>query len=380
MKKTLRICILGPAYPYKGGIAAFNERLASELMAYGHHVDILTYTLQYPKFLFPGQSQMSSDPAPEQLQIKRGIHSMNPINWAVQGLKYRGQYDLIITEFWLPVMGVSLASIIRLMRAKKGKVIALVHNLIPHEKRPGDKWFTKYFMHSADAYMTMSKKVKADVEAMQTGKEVTFVAHPIYDSYGDPIPRSAACQHLGLDPDLEYVLFFGYIRKYKGLDLLMEAFAKAQKQRKQLRLLVAGEFYTDEAAYQEQIDALGIRDQVILRNAFISNAEVKYYFSAADLVAQTYRSATQSGISQLAIHFEKPLLSTHVGGLPETVREGKTGYLVPVDTDAIAEAMLRFVEEKRAEAFSEEVRIFKKEFAWSTYVDRLLELYQNTKR
>lgn len=373
----MKICLIGPAYPYKGGIAAFNERLTVELQQKGHKVDILTFTLQYPKVFFPGKSQFSTDQAPD-LQIERGINTINPLSWLRYGKKYRSRgYDLVIGRFWLPLLGPALGFTIRSIAKKSGcKSIAIVDNIIPHEKRPGDRPLAQYFVNGLEGFVVMSHKVEQDMRRFTSGQPIVYAPHPIYDSYGAAVSRELALTELGLDPEKQYLLFFGFIRKYKGLDLLLRAFAKALKQVPQLQLLVAGEYYSDQEQYELLLDDLNIRGRVEMHTHFIDNDRVKLYFCGADLVAQTYRSATQSGISQIALHFDKPILSTNVGGLPETTIHDETGYLVDVDTTQIASAIIRHFSQDPLPQFTEGIQDLKRNFSWSLFADRLLSLYK----
>lgn len=373
----LRICIVGTAYPYKGGIAMFNERLAEELQVMGHEVEIITFTLQYPKFFFPGQSQYSDDPAPKQLKISRKVNSVNPITWlsTANAIK-KGKFDLVIAKYWIPAMGPALGSIMRLVRSSGIKTISIIDNIIPHEKRPGDNALSRYFVNSVDGFITMSHKVNDQMQDFVKGQPVVYNPHPIYDTYGLPVERTKACQHLGISDKHDYVLFFGYIRDYKGLDILLDAISIARKSNDNIKLIVAGEYYSDREKYLAQIKSLELEDHVVLRTDFISNEEVKYYFSAADIVAQSYKSATQSGISQMAIAFAKPIISTNVGGLPETVRDGKTGYLVNVDPNEVAAGILKYFNDADREDFKKNVEELKLEYSWSSFGDRLINLYQ----
>jgi len=309
-----RIAILGTAYPFRGGLAAFNERLAEEFIRMGHAVELVTFTVQYPGFLFPGKSQFSEDPAPP-ITIHRWLHSFNPINWINTGLKLRRLHpDLIICKFWLPIMGPALGTVIRLAKSKKTEVVSILDNVIPHEKRPGDSIFIRYFINSIDRFIYMSESVGHDLRLFDKTKPARLIPHPIYDNYGQAVSKQVAIETLRLNPDFKYVLFFGFIREYKGLDLLLEAIALLPPQFSYLRFIIAGEFYSDATPYLEQIRRLGIRDQLILHTHFISNELVKFYFCAADLVVQPYKSATQSGIAQIAIHFNIPTVVTRVGG------------------------------------------------------------------
>ena len=373
---SLKICIVGTAYPYKGGIAMFNERLARELISQGHVVDIITFTLQYPKFFFPGQSQFSNDPKPKDIIITRKINSVNPISWVTTARKIKkGKYDIIISKYWIPAMGPSLGTIMRLARSKSTKGISIIDNIIPHEKRFGDSSLSNYFVQSVDGFVVMSKKVEQQMDQFVNQQPISYIPHPIYDTFGEIVPRDKALAHLGLDPQYDYVLFFGYIRHYKGLDILLDAIAEGLKTNVNLRLIVAGEYYSDSEKYLSQIDRLGITSQVILHTNFISNDEVKYFFCAADLVAQSYKSATQSGISQIAIYFEKPIVSTNVGGLPETVIHDKTGYLTNVDSNELAQAILRYFEKRPANRFRKEIQKLKELYSWNHFGSKLVELY-----
>ncbi|MEJ6692060.1 MAG: glycosyltransferase [Saprospiraceae bacterium] len=373
---SLKICIVGTAYPYKGGIAMFNERLARELISQGHVVDIITFTLQYPKFFFPGQSQFSNDPKPKDIIITRKVNSVNPISWVTTARKIKkGKYDIIISKYWIPAMGPSLGTIMRLARSKSTKGISIIDNIIPHEKRFGDSSLSNYFVQSVDGFVVMSKKVEQQMDQFVNQQPISYIPHPIYDTFGEIVPRDKALAHLGLDPQYDYVLFFGYIRDYKGLDILLDAIAEGLKTNVNLRLIVAGEYYSDSEKYLSQIDRLGITSQVILHTNFISNDEVKYFFCAADLVAQSYKSATQSGISQIAIYFEKPIVSTNVGGLPETVIHDKTGYLTNVDSNELAQAILRYFEKRPANRFRKEIQKLKELYSWNHFGSKLVELY-----
>lgn len=367
MAQAQKIVIIGPAHPIRGGLAAFNERLARELMAQGHDVEIHTFTFQYPSFMFPGKEQYTTDPAPAGLRIRRSVHSLNPLNWRKTGLQIRRQRpDMVIVAFWIPLMAMSLGSLARVIR-KNGHslIVGLVHNLIPHEKRPGDAALTQYFINSCDAFITLSREVLSDIRRL-TGKPAAYAPHPVYDHFGDPLPHAAARRHLGLPENGKYLLFFGFIRHYKGLDLLLQAMADPRiRAVADLRLVVAGEFYEDRKKYEPLLGP-----NVTLVSDFIPDGDVRYYFSAADLVVQPYRSATQSGISQMAYHFGTPMLVTNVGGLPEIVPDGKAGYVVPPEPVAIADGILRFLEQPPG-AFSGFIREQQQLYSWGHFVKTL---------
>ncbi|WP_341836634.1 glycosyltransferase [Chitinophaga pollutisoli] len=367
MVQAKKIVIIGPAHPIRGGLAAFNERLARELIAKGHDVQIHTFSFQYPAFMFPGKEQYTSAPAPEGLRIQRSVHSLNPLNWRKTGLEIRRQRpDLVIVAFWIPLMAMSLGSLARIIR-KNGhsRIVGLVHNLIPHEKRPGDAALTQFFVNSCHAFITLSREVLRDIRRL-TDKPAAYAPHPVYDHFGDTLPTAAARQHLGWDENSRYLLFFGFIRHYKGLDLLLQAMADPRiRAIANLKLVVAGEFYEDRRKYEPLLGP-----NVILVSDFIPDSDVKFYFSAADLVVQPYRSATQSGISQMAYHFGVPMLVTNVGGLPEIVPDGKAGYVVPPEPNAIAEGILRFLEQPAGQ-FAAFIKAQQQLYSWGHFVKTL---------
>ena len=373
----MKIIILGTAYPYRGGLAAFNERLATEYQKQGNDVEMYTFTLQYPSFLFPGKTQYSPDPAPENLTIYRKVNSCNPFIWLNVGKEIaKKNADVVIFAYWMSFMAPCMGTIAR--RIKKNghtKVIALVHNMIPHEPNVLDKFLPPYFVKSMDGFMALSESVVKDIEKFDKRNcPKRFSPHPIYDHYGELLPREKALQLLNLDPQNRYALFFGFIRAYKGLDLLLEAFADERLQQSNVKLLVAGEFYGDPEPYLQKIKDLKIEDSVILHNDYIPDTEVNRFFSVADIVAQPYKTATQSGVTQIAFHFEKPMLVTNVGGLPEIVPDGKIGYVVEPDPKPIADALCRFFTENKQEEFSQNVIEEKKKYAWPTFTEIMSNL------
>ena len=375
----MRVAILGPAWPYRGGIAAFNERLARQYQAEGHEVEIVTFTLQYPSFLFPGTTQFSTEPAPDGLSISRKINSVNPFSWIRTGCYLRRRRpDLIVSPFWLPFMAPAFGTILRIARRKGTRLVAVLHNLIPHERRIGDRQFASSFIRSNDAFVTLSRSVLDDIDQFdpQRKRPRTYSPHPIYDHYGATLTPVEARRAIGLREESRYVLFFGFIREYKGLDLLLRAMADERLERMDVRLLVAGEFYGDPKPYHELIGRLDIGNRVALHTEFIPDHEVNRYFCAADIVAQPYKSATQSGVSQIAYHFEKPMLVTIVGGLPEIVPDGKAGFVVEPEPQAIADALVRFFEEDWSARLTEGVRDEKRRYLWPAFtaaIDSLLK-------
>ncbi|RNI35235.1 glycosyltransferase [Hanamia caeni] len=373
-----KIIIIGPAYPLRGGgIATFNERLAKEFIDEGFDLTIYTFSYQYPSFLFPGKTQYSTEPAPEGIPIKIKINSINPFNWIKVGNELRRlKPDVIVVRFWLPFMGPCLGTILR--RVKKNhhtKIICIADNVLPHEKRPGDKWLTKYFLKPVDAFITMSEKVFADLKTFVKNKPVRLIAHPLYDNFGDIISKETARKKLAIRMDDKVVLFFGFIRKYKGLDILLEAFKILNHQHSldNIKLLIAGEFYDNEKNYIELLNAPSIKDNLILHTHFIDNSEVKYFLCAADCVIQPYRSATQSGVTPLAYHFEVPMIVTNVGGLPSMVPDKKVGLVASPDPQSIAEKIVEYFN-LGEDYFLSNLREEKKKYSWKNLVEAILKL------
>ena len=363
----MKIVILGTAWPYRGGLAVYNERLAREFAAQGDDVTIYTFTLQYPSFLFPGKTQYSTEPAPSDLKIIRSLNSINPLSWGKTGRAIRAlKPDILIIKFWLPFMAPCLGRVARIVkRGGKTRVVSILDNIIPHEHRPGDRLFGRYFTRSVDGFVAMSDSVLEDLSQFDTVKPRVFCRHPLYDNFGKKATREEALKFLGLDPAQRYMLFFGLIRDYKGLDLLLKAYADSRLRKMNVKLIVAGEFYSGSEKYFEMEKKLGLEGMVVWKSDFVPDSEVKYCFGAADIIVQPYKSATQSGVTQIAYHFEKPMLVTDVGGLAEIVPDGKVGYVVQPDAAQIADALVDFFENNRQDQFTEGILSEKKQYAWS---------------
>lgn len=370
------LVIIGPAWPLRGGLAAFDEKLATIFTQKGINSSIETFSLQYPQFLFPGKTQYREEPAPNNISINVSINSINPINWIIVGLKLKkAKPSLIIVRYWIPFLAPCLGTICCIARWNKHtKVIAIVDNMIPHEKRMGDTLFTKYFANSVDGFLTMSEKVKKDVQQFSS-KPILISPHPIFDHFGAPIDQHTAKKNVGIADDTKLILFFGFIRKYKGLDLLLKAMASDSIKALGIELMIVGEFYEDAAPYHELIASLGISNRVHIKEGFIVDSEVKQYVCSADFIIQPYRNATQSGVTPLAYHFEKPMLVTNVGGLADTVPNNKVGVVVEPNPEAIAEGIVTLYKTGAA-YYLPQIKIEKQKYTWEQMADNFLHLHQ----
>lgn len=375
----MKIIIIGPAAPLRGGIATFNMRLAEEFQTLGHEVLIYSYYLQYPSFLFPGKTQFTDTPPPENLKIIPSISSINPISWIKTARAINSENaDIILARFWIPFLAPAIGSILRLIKNKKTLTkIGLVDNIVPHEKRMGDRLLAQYYTAHCDAFIVMSATVEAELKSF-TKKTIVNTPHPLYDNYGARVSREKAATFLNLDTHYNYLLFFGFIRKYKGLDILLEALTDERVRKKDLKLIVAGEFYEDEKLYTDFIAQHNLSQTVILHNKYISDEDVKYYFSFAQCVVQPYRNATQSGITQMAYHFGVPMVVTNVGGLAEIVPDGKTGFVTNANAKDIAGAILKINTPQSLPDFKSDLEIQREKFSWKKIVQTIINLNKNT--
>ena len=371
--------ILGTAYPYRG-LALLNEILARELKKHGKQVDIITFRMQYPNFLFPGKTQYSESPPPDDLHITQMVNSINPFNWWRVGRYIRKMRpDALILRYWTPFLSPCFGTICRIVsKNRHTKIIAQLDNVVPHEKHFFDNILTRYFINSVHGFLYMSQQVKDDLDIFNTDKSSVFAPHPIFSNFGEKVSRIEACQYLNLPAEKRYMLFFGLIRDYKGLDLMLDAWATLRKNGKtnDKKLIVAGEFYTDKTKYLQQIERLGISDDVLLHDRFIRNEDVKYYFSAADILIQPYKNATQSGVTQIAYQFQTPMIVTDVGGLAEIVSDGKAGYVVKPEALQIAGAIEKIYETGNLQRMSENMKIEMYRFSWDYFIEQLENLYE----
>jgi glycosyltransferase involved in cell wall biosynthesis len=379
---TQSVVILGPAHPLRGGgLATFNERMARAFMQAGIHTTIYTFSLQYPNFLFPGTTQYSAEAAPTDLNIKVAINSINPFNWIKVGHQIKKERpDILIVRYWLPFMAPCLGTILRLVKKNQyTKIICIADNIVPHEKKFYDNACTKYFVKPVDAFLTMSRKVMDDLRKFSQTKAVQVV-HPLYDNFGNAIDKQTAKQQIGASLSKKILLFFGFIRAYKGLDLLLEAIAllkqKDEHFAQNYQLVIAGEYYGAAEKYKQQINDLGITDTVIEHTHFIQDADVKNYFCAADVVVQPYKNATQSGVTPLAYHFNTPMIVTNVGALAENVPDGKVGVVCEPTSQSIANAITTFFT-MNTTAIANAIQTEKKKYSWEVLVSTILQLAAN---
>ena len=375
---TMKITILGPAHPYRGGLASIMEIMARTIQRRGDEVDIKTFTLQYPSLLFPGESQTVATPPPADLRICRCVNTMNPLNWVRVGRRIRRERpDFVLMKYWTPFMAPCFGTIARIARGNgHTKVLCQIDNVEPHEHHLTDKPFNRYYLHSVDGFVYMSEQVHCELRAYSDAPAL-FSPHPLFENFGERVERSEACVRLGLDPANRYVLFFGLIRDYKGLDLLLDAWAQLRRagRTEGRRLIVAGEFYTAREPYLNRIADNGLQDEVLLHDRFIPDDDVKYYFSAADFVVQPYKTATQSGVTQIAYQFCVPMVVTAVGGLPEIVPDGRVGYVCPPTAEGVAAAMDRMYEGDALKRFRENCVEERRRFSWEEMCSRVTELY-----
>jgi glycosyltransferase involved in cell wall biosynthesis len=372
----LKVVNIGPAFPLRGGIANFNLALSREFCRSGYASEIISFSYQYPRLLFPGKTQFEQGQVPNDIKISNLISSVNPLSWFRTARYIRNlNPGLVVIHYWMPFMAISLGKIIRLVkRSKEIRAIAVTHNIIPHEKHTGWKFMTRYFLKSCDGFITMSSSVSDALAAFRIKVPSASIHHPVYNIFGEKVSRQTAAEFLGLRPTSHFLLFFGLVRRYKGLELLLKAMPYIVQQIKDIKLIIAGEFYSGKEEYFNLINELQILEHVHIVNRFIPSEEVKFFFSIADLVVQPYLTATQSGITQIAYHFEVPVVVTDVGGLAELVPDGKVGYVIPVDFRQVSRAVIDFFEFNRANQFRDGLKEEKKKYTWTRMVQGIMEL------
>lgn len=349
----MRIALVGPATPYRGGIAHFSNELAKTLTSRNHEVWLETFRRQYPALLFPGTTQLEGNLSDLPADTRADIDSINPWSWVSTGRRLHDQhFDLILFSYWLSFFVPAYAAIARLARSSSGtRIGAVVHNALPHERRIGDRLFSRYFLRRCDGLITLSSAVRDSVRMLGVDTPAVEAGHPAYSHFGAAIEPREARAALGLPQDAPILLFFGFVRRYKGLDLLIEALPEVLEIHQDTQLVVAGEFYEDEEYIRRRTSELGVTEAVHFDTRYIPDERVHLYFSAADLVVQPYRSATQSGVAHVAFHFARPIVVTDVGGLAETVPHLEAGMVVPAgDPEALGGAIIRFLEDDELRA------------------------------
>lgn len=371
-----KVTILGPAYPYRGGLASIMETLARTFNKRGDQARVLTFTVQYPSLLFPGKSQYRDGEPPADVNITRCVSTVNPLNWIKVGQLIRREApDLLVMKYWTPFMAPCFGTIARIARRNgRTRAVCQIDNVVPHEHHWFDSMLTRYFVGSMDGFVYMSHEVGRELEQFTQGQKCLYSPHPMFENFGSPLPRHEACNRLGLNPEVRYMLFFGLVRDYKGLDMLLDAWAtlKAKGATEGRRLIVAGEFYTDPRPYTEQIERLGLGEDVILHNWFVPDEQVPLYFSLADALVLPYRTATQSGVTQIAYNFDVPMIATDVGGLGEIIIHERTGLMCAPTVDGIASALERFWREELRPSMVAAMPEEKKRFSWERATEALL--------
>lgn len=374
----MKVFLVGTAYPLRGGIAHYFALLYNHLLARQHDVQVITFSRQYPKLVFPGKSQEEVRSSGVALPSQQMIDSINPWTWIRTGLWIRKQRpDLVVFKYWLPFFGPCFGTIAAIVRGNgHTKVLFICDNVIPHERRMGDRAFTRFAFRFVDFFIVQSHAVERELRAFQPQAVSQYVPHPVYEIFGQALPKARARDQLSI-PFSNVLLFFGYIRPYKGLDVLLEAMPRVLEHYP-ITLLVVGESYEGTAHYLNRTRELGISDAVILHTEYVPNDSVSMYFSACDVVVLPYRSATQSGIVQIAYQFSRPVIATDVGGLSEVVLHEETGLIVPADDpEALANAILRFYDENLEDRFVERVKQEKAKYTWDALVDAIENLVPN---
>ncbi len=375
-KAIKKIIVVGPAFPYRGGPARFNENMCKAFIEQNIEAEIVSFTLQYPSLLFPGSSQFEASFSKKfTFKITRLINTINPLSW-IKTAKYINQSkpDLVIFRYWLPFFAPAFGTIAKLLK-RSITILALTDNVIPHEKRIGDHSFTRYFFRHCDGFIGMSEKVLNDLNTFTHNPNKALVHHPLYENYPPPIDQLHAREILGLPKEEKIILFFGLIRPYKGLDILLEAISRDELKGKAFKILIAGEFYENKKKYFEIIEKHRIQNKIILKTFFIPDDEVNLYFSACDTIIQPYKSATNSGVSMMSYFYEKPIISTNVGGLKEIIKEEQTGWLCNPDPESIAKTILKFLNTTNLEEMRQNIHLFKKEFSWNSFVKKIIDLF-----
>ncbi len=374
----MRFVIVGTAYPLRGGIAQYVALLHRALVARGHEVKIITFSRQYPKILFPGKTQDEQGGPGIAVEAEQIIDSINPLSWRRAGQRIAEfEPDAVIFKFWLPFFAPAYGVIARTAKKilrkknKQTKIIFIADNAIPHEKRPGDRAFTNFAFKVVDHFIVQSSAVERDLKSLKPDAAFTRLEHPVFESFGAPISQQEARKKLGLEEKDEVLLYFGFIRKYKGIDIAIKAVAQVATMRPNLVLLVAGESYSGEEDYKALANELGVLGtHVRFFDQYISNDDVPIYFCAANAALLPYRNATQSGVVQIAYFYNLPVIATNVGGLLEIVINHKSGLIASEATsEAVAMTIQQFFETSLEATLREGINTEKPKYLWSTFAE-----------
>ncbi len=370
--------MLSVFYPYRGGIAQFSGRLFRELEK-EHEIKAFNFSRQYPSFLFPGKTQfVQQNDASGSMVTERSLDAVNPLSWyRTASLIQKWQPELFISRLWMPFFGPAFGTVASFLK-KKCIRIAILDNVIPHERHAGDLLLTKYFLNRHDGFLVMSSQVAEDLRKLKSDAQFRSSPHPLYDHFGSKVSRDEACRKLNIDPDKKILLYYGFVRKYKGLDLLLEAFSKLDNS---YQLIIAGEWYEDSKSSEEKISHLGLSDRIIFLNRYIGMEETTLLFSAADACTLSYLQATQSGVAAIAMYYEVPLIVTRVGGLYEQVEQYKTGLICSeLNPASFAKTIENLFAPKDPIALKENFRKLKNDLSWPRFKGELLSLYNSLKR
>ncbi|MFZ5517367.1 MAG: glycosyltransferase [Candidatus Zhuqueibacterota bacterium] len=362
----MKIVIIGTSYPMRGGIAHYVALLYQKFIERGHDVKIISFKRQYPSLFFPGKTQQDTSKEVVSLPSEPMLDSIGPLSWIRTFLSiYRFRPDLVIFKYWMPFFAPCYAAVSFLTRLfTRTKLVYICDNIIPHEQRLEDRLLTHLGLWNIHYFIVQSAAVKADLLKFKPGANFKEVPHPVYEIFSNPFTQEQARGKLKFGKEDNLLLFFGFVREYKGLHILLRALPSVLKQMP-VKLIIAGEFYDDSSRYLDLIKKLNLEPVVFVFDEYIPNEDVGLYYSAADVVVLPYISATQSGIIQIAYNYNKPVITTNVGGLPEVVKEGETGFIVPAENpDALAQAIVTFYRKRKSVPFHAHIAAFKKQFSW----------------
>ncbi|MFN3306101.1 MAG: glycosyltransferase [Candidatus Kapaibacteriota bacterium] len=368
----MRIAYLSTFYPFRGGIAQFNARLLKHLSKFGE-VRAYTFKRQYPRILFPGRSQyVLPEDKPEVIESIQILDSINPISYykTAKAIKSYAP-DILITKYWMPFFAPAFATVLKSLKRQTFNV-SIIDNISPHERFPFAKTLNKFYLKQNHVFIVMSNAVLRDLKKILTQTNYVLVPHPLYENFGERIEKPKARNILQISDNRKVLLFFGFIREYKGLDLLLEALAMLPEE---YHLIIAGEPYVSFEKYQAMIENLNLKGRVSLFVRYISDAEVPLFFSAADVCILPYKSATQSGIVGIAYNFDLPVIATDVGGLAEMVEPFGTGIIVKEpEPKRIANAITLLFENPREE-YIKGIKKYKSQANWDFFASKIIQEY-----